>query len=136
MGFAAQTLDDAEPPAIERALVSLATEKLRRKGVPCVFVNRVGVPDTGFSTPTNAGWLVVAREDAVVSFSSGAPRVKAEVAAWLLETFEREVLLREERQAQDGSGTRSRAAAADARATPTPAPGAGGAPPERGGGDA
>jgi phosphopantothenoylcysteine decarboxylase/phosphopantothenate--cysteine ligase len=92
MGFAAQTLEDADPPTIEARLVALATEKLRRKGVPCVFVNRVGVPETGFQSPTNAGWLVVAREDAVVSFGSGAPRPKAELATWLLETYAREVL--------------------------------------------
>jgi phosphopantothenoylcysteine decarboxylase/phosphopantothenate--cysteine ligase len=87
LGFAAQTASgDAE--GVRAELVAEGAAKLRRKGVHALFVNRVGVPDTGFGSPTNAGILLRARGDGIEALDSGAPRPKAELAAWLLDRWE------------------------------------------------
>lgn len=80
LGFAAQTIaDDGE--AGREALLNYAREKLERKGVDAVFVNRVGVPGLGFASATNAGWWV---ESSHVE-GSGPKRPKAELGAWLVD---------------------------------------------------
>lgn len=87
LGFAAETASgDAE--GVRAELVAEGAAKLRKKGVHALFVNRVGVPDTGFATPTNAGILLRARGDGIEALDSGLPRPKAELAAWLLDRWE------------------------------------------------
>jgi phosphopantothenoylcysteine decarboxylase / phosphopantothenate---cysteine ligase len=89
LGFGAQTLADGEDP--ETTLVAAARRKLADKGCPAIFVNRVGVPDRGFASPTNTGWLVFASAapDAAVPdgavIDAGPPRPKAELARWILD---------------------------------------------------
>jgi phosphopantothenoylcysteine decarboxylase/phosphopantothenate--cysteine ligase len=61
MGFAAQTVEAIDDSGeIDRQLKAMGLAKLQRKGCDAIFVNRVGVPHTGFSTPTNAGHLLFA----------------------------------------------------------------------------
>jgi phosphopantothenoylcysteine decarboxylase/phosphopantothenate--cysteine ligase len=87
LGFAAETASgDAE--GVRAELVAEGAAKLRKKGVQALFVNRVGVPDTGFATPTNAGILLRARADGIEALDSGLPRPKGELAAWLLDRWE------------------------------------------------
>jgi len=87
LGFAAQTATgDAE--GVRAELVAEGAAKLRRKGVHALFVNRVGVPDTGFGSATNAGILLRSRADGIEAIDSGAPRPKRELAAWLLDRWE------------------------------------------------
>jgi phosphopantothenoylcysteine decarboxylase/phosphopantothenate--cysteine ligase len=87
LGFAAQTASgDAE--LVRAELVAEGAAKLRKKGVQALFVNRVGVPDTGFGSATNAGILLRARGDGIEALDSGAPQPKADLAAWLLDRWE------------------------------------------------
>jgi phosphopantothenoylcysteine decarboxylase/phosphopantothenate--cysteine ligase len=87
LGFAAQTASgDAE--RVRAELIAEGAAKLRKKNVHALFVNRVGVPETGFGSATNAGILLRAREDGIEALDSGAPRLKAELAAWLLDRWE------------------------------------------------
>ena len=96
LGFGAQTVegDAAATEASTRAtLERLGRAKLARKGCDALFVNRVGVPGLGFSSPTNAGLLILnpsgedeAREAAIVD--AGAPRPKPELAAWMLDALD------------------------------------------------
>ncbi len=89
LGFGAQTAPaDADADTIEATLVGEGAQKLARKRCHALFVNRVGVADTGFATPTNAGHLLVAGSPVVVR-SSGAPRPKPQLAAWILEELAR-----------------------------------------------
>jgi hypothetical protein len=51
-----------------------------------LFVNRVGVTDSGFASPTNAGYLLFAERDSLPRVvDSGPPRPKAELGSWLLD---------------------------------------------------
>lgn len=85
LGFAAQTVDDADEAAVAAELVRLGRAKLASKGVDAIFVNRVGVPGLGFASATNAGYLLVgAGERDVAVIPSGPPVDKAELARWLL----------------------------------------------------
>jgi len=85
LGFAAQTVAAESDVAVEAELLRYAQEKLERKGADAIFVNRVGVADTGFGTPTNAGWWTQGVGESFSARGSGAPRPKAELAAWLME---------------------------------------------------
>lgn len=80
LGFAAQTAD-GDAAQVDAELRARGRAKLVAKGTDALFVNRVGVADTGFGTPTNAGLLLVGAEVR----ASGAPRPKAALAAWLLD---------------------------------------------------
>lgn len=85
LGFAAQTVEDAEPEAVTRELLRLGAAKLQAKDVDALFVNRVGVPGLGFASATNAGHLLVRGEQgAVTVVPSGEPIDKAVLARWLL----------------------------------------------------
>jgi phosphopantothenoylcysteine decarboxylase / phosphopantothenate---cysteine ligase len=83
LGFGAQTVETDDPAQIERALVAAGREKLEAKGCDAIFINRVGVPGTGFASATNAGVLLV-RDDPKPQ-RSGPPVDKLELAGWLLE---------------------------------------------------
>ena len=85
LGFAAQTVAASSEAEVEAALLAYAKDKVERKGADAIFVNRVGVEDTGFGTPTNAGWWTSGRGEAFAAQPSGAPRPKAELARWLLD---------------------------------------------------
>ena len=88
LGFGAQTVPDevTEPQAVAAALQQVGEDKLARKGCDALFVNRVGVADTGFSTPTNAGLLLVRRADGSIAVDdAGTPRPKAALAGWMLD---------------------------------------------------
>lgn len=86
LGFGAQTVASDEPEAVAASLRALGEAKLARKGCDALFVNRVGVPDTGFSTPTNAGLLLVRGSDgAIEADDAGAPQPKAALAGWILD---------------------------------------------------
>ncbi len=81
LGFAAQTATgDAE--AVKRELREQGLAKLHSKRVQALFVNRVGVAETGFATDTNAGLLLLGEHDVR---DSGPPRPKSELAGWLLD---------------------------------------------------
>ncbi len=84
LGFAAQTADDdADVDQVRNGLLAAARAKLAAKRAHAFFVNRVGVPDTGFATETNAGWLI--REGLDDAADSGPPRAKLALAHWLLD---------------------------------------------------
>lgn len=87
LGFAAQTAS-GDPDGVRAELVADGAAKLRKKGVHALFVNRVGVPETGFGSPTNAGILLRARKDGIEALDSGAPVPKSELARWLLDRWE------------------------------------------------
>ena len=84
VGFAAETVDD-DTDDIDAVLVQRGRDKLERKGCHALFVNRVGVADTGFATATNAGLLLIAAEGGVKVHSSGSPQPKEALATWLLD---------------------------------------------------
>lgn len=80
LGFGAQTVDTPEHE-VAATLLHEGREKLARKGCHALFVNRVGVPTTGFGSATNAGQLIFA-EGRVVD--SGTPMHKLDLAHWIL----------------------------------------------------
>lgn len=82
LGFAAQTAE-GDAAEVEAELLARAQAKLAAKGVQALFVNRVGVPGTGFASATNAGTLLFA--DGRAPAHSGAAVPKHELAAWLLD---------------------------------------------------
>lgn len=84
LGFAAQTAE-GDATAVKSELLRAGSEKRRAKGAQSLFVNRVGVADTGFGTDTNAGLLLVGDDDVR---DSGAPRPKTDLAAWILDGVE------------------------------------------------
>ena len=93
LGFAAQTVTGDDTAEVEAQLLRYGTEKMARKGAHALFANRVGVPGTGFGSPTNAGYLLVARPASEPEvFASGAPVPKAQLAGWLLDQLESHVL--------------------------------------------
>lgn len=82
LGFGAQTLP-GDVTDVSAALAELGRAKLAAKGCDALFVNRVGVADTGFGTATNTGLLIARGErDAV---DAGPPVPKAVLADWLLD---------------------------------------------------
>ncbi|MFV8754331.1 bifunctional phosphopantothenoylcysteine decarboxylase/phosphopantothenate--cysteine ligase CoaBC [Nannocystaceae bacterium ST9] len=88
LGFGAQTVPDGVDSAnVEARLIHEGREKLLRKGCHALFVNRVGVANTGFGSPTNAGHLIFA-DDASVR-NSGEPRPKSSLAGWILDELAR-----------------------------------------------
>ena len=87
LGFAAQTAS-GDADGVRAELVAEGAAKLRKKSVHALFVNRVGVPDTGFGSATNAGILLRARADGIEALDSGAPQPKADLAVWLLDRWE------------------------------------------------
>lgn len=87
LGFAAQTVADGPEERISSELVRLGEAKLRAKGTDALFVNRVGAPGTGFASPTNAGFLLVARGESVDVRPSGPPIGKDALAAWILDAL-------------------------------------------------
>lgn len=84
LGFAAQTAD-GDAAAVDAELMARGRAKLLAKRTDALFVNRVGVADTGFASATNAGMLLVGNADVR---DSGAPRPKVELAAWLLDEID------------------------------------------------
>jgi phosphopantothenoylcysteine decarboxylase/phosphopantothenate--cysteine ligase len=85
LGFGAQTIDaDHGLAEVEAELRRLGAEKLARKRCHALFVNRVGVPGLGFASSTNAGALLFAG-DPIEVVDAGAPRVKLELAGWILD---------------------------------------------------
>ncbi|MBL9100324.1 MAG: bifunctional phosphopantothenoylcysteine decarboxylase/phosphopantothenate--cysteine ligase CoaBC [Myxococcales bacterium] len=85
LGFAAQTVDDADEATVTAELVRLAEAKMNAKGVDAIFVNRVGVPGLGFASTTNAGYLLTrGPAQSVAVTPSGPPVDKAVLARWLL----------------------------------------------------
>ena len=86
LGFAAQTVEAGAPKEVEARLLELGEAKMRRKGCQALFVNRVGVPETGFASPTNAGYLLRRAEtgDGIESLTSGGPAPKRALAEWIL----------------------------------------------------
>lgn len=84
LGFAAQTAE-GDAAAIEAELLARGRAKLASKRVQALFVNRVGVAETGFGTPTNAGTLLVAQSGEPLALRSGPPVAKRELARWLLD---------------------------------------------------
>lgn len=92
LGFGAQTVaSTASAEQVEAALLREGAEKLARKGCHALFVNRVGVPESGFGSPMNAGYLLIAEGDAPNPSirSSGGPRPKLELARWLIDELGR-----------------------------------------------
>lgn len=99
LGFGAQTVDAAAGD-VDDQLERLGRAKLERKGCHALFVNRVGVPGTGFGSATNTGLLLVrGREgedaedaedakDAIEVVDAGAPRPKLALADWMLATLQ------------------------------------------------
>jgi len=85
LGFAAQTAD-GDAAAVDAELRARGRAKMIAKRTDALFVNRVGVADTGFASPTNAGMLLLGDADVR---DSGAPRPKNELAAWLLDELDR-----------------------------------------------
>ncbi|MCA9710041.1 MAG: phosphopantothenoylcysteine decarboxylase, partial [Myxococcales bacterium] len=81
LGFGAQTVDDGQD--VPASLREAGQRKLARKGCHAIFVNRVGVADTGFASATNTG-LLVGREGEPVE-DAGPPMAKAALAGWLLD---------------------------------------------------
>jgi phosphopantothenoylcysteine decarboxylase/phosphopantothenate--cysteine ligase len=87
LGFAAQTVEpELGPDQIDAELRRLGQAKLARKRCDALFVNRVGVPGLGFGSPTNAGLLLFADQPDEAR-SSGEPRAKSALAAWLLDAM-------------------------------------------------
>jgi phosphopantothenoylcysteine decarboxylase/phosphopantothenate--cysteine ligase len=80
LGFAAQTAA-GDAAQIDAELRARGRAKLVKKGVDAIFVNRVGVAETGFATDTNAGLLLVGDDVR----DSGPPRPKRDLATWLLD---------------------------------------------------
>jgi phosphopantothenoylcysteine decarboxylase/phosphopantothenate--cysteine ligase len=92
LGFGAQTVaSSASPEQVEAALLREGAEKLARKRCHALFVNRVGVPESGFGSPMNAGYLLLADPETTTPSirSSGGPRPKLELAAWLIDELDR-----------------------------------------------
>ncbi len=88
LGFGAQTLPDdvVNADAVRAALRAIGEAKLATKGCRALFVNRVGVPQTGFASPTNTGLLLTTGNDGTVQAAdAGPPVAKATLAAWILE---------------------------------------------------
>ena len=88
LGFGAQTLPPTvvSPHAVSTALAAVGEEKMATKGCDALFVNRVGVPETGFATPTNAGVLLTRQDDGTVQATdAGPPVAKKALAAWILD---------------------------------------------------
>ena len=83
LGFAAQTAEDEGEKSVESQLLAYGAEKLQRKGCHAIFINRVGVPGSGFGSPTNAGWLLRSGKSEVSH--SGASQAKSKLAAWMLD---------------------------------------------------
>ncbi len=82
LGFGAQTVDEGQD--VRARLLEAGRAKLRRKGCHSIFVNRVGVPGTGFSSATNTGVLVHRDADEPVD-DAGEPVAKEILAGWLLD---------------------------------------------------
>lgn len=87
LGFGAQTVDAAvtDPAEVSAALQAVGRDKLAAKGCDALFVNRVGVADTGFGTPTNAGVLLSRVAHGVTVQDAGAPVPKPALAQWMLD---------------------------------------------------
>jgi phosphopantothenoylcysteine decarboxylase/phosphopantothenate--cysteine ligase len=83
LGFAAQTAG-GDADAVRAELLARGAAKRAAKRAHALFVNRVGVADSGFATDTNTGLLLVGDE----VHDAGAPRLKAELAAWLLDRLD------------------------------------------------
>jgi hypothetical protein len=89
LGFGAQTVDSELAKDIRLSLIAAGTQKLGDKNCHAIFVNRVGAPDTGIATATNAGVLLFAREGPPQVVESGEPIPKLELARWLLAEIDR-----------------------------------------------
>lgn len=89
LGFGAQTVDSDVPGDIQAALVAAGRKKLAAKRCNAIFVNQVGVPGVGFSSPTNTGVLLRAQSEGV--HNPGPPMPKPELAHWLLSQLADEV---------------------------------------------
>ena len=86
LGFAAQTVPDGSPRAVAAALQEAGADKLATKGCQGLFVNRVGVPDMGFSSATNTGLLLLPRADGTLDVrDAGQPLPKTALAGWILD---------------------------------------------------
>jgi len=87
LGFGAQTLPEStsEPADVTAGLRALGESKLATKGCDALFVNRVGVPETGFGGPTNTGLLLRTSPAGVAADDAGPPVPKPALAAWILE---------------------------------------------------
>jgi phosphopantothenoylcysteine decarboxylase/phosphopantothenate--cysteine ligase len=83
LGFAAETVED-DVTDVASVLTERGRDKLARKRCQALFVNRVGVEGTGFGSATNAGLLLVNTPKGLEVRSSGPPRAKEQLAAWLL----------------------------------------------------
>ncbi len=81
LGFAAETLDDSDT---DDQLLVRGRVKRADKGCQALFVNRVGVPETGFATDTNAGLLLIEGD----VHPSGPPVPKPVLAGWLLDRLQ------------------------------------------------
>ncbi|MEM9460368.1 MAG: bifunctional phosphopantothenoylcysteine decarboxylase/phosphopantothenate--cysteine ligase CoaBC [Myxococcota bacterium] len=90
LGFGAQTVDEGQD--VRARLVDAGRRKLERKGCHAIFVNRVGVPGTGFASATNTGLLVYCasgrdgtegRDGGVED--AGPPMPKDRLAGWMLD---------------------------------------------------
>lgn len=87
LGFAAQTVEDADDASVEAELLRLGRAKLEAKGADALFVNRVGAPGVGFASATNAGYLLTRRGEEVAVQPSGPPVPKATLARWMLDAL-------------------------------------------------
>lgn len=87
LAFAAQTVEDGSDAQLRAELVRLGAAKLRAKGADALFVNRVGVPGTGFASATNAGFLLLPDGDDVAVRPSGPPIGKDALATWILDAL-------------------------------------------------
>jgi len=87
LGFGAQTLPEttSDPAAVTAGLRALGESKLAKKGCDALFVNRVGVPDTGFGSHTNTGLLLRTSQAGVAMDDAGPPVPKSALAAWILD---------------------------------------------------
>lgn len=85
LGFAAQTAQD-EANA-DQSIIALAKAKLARKGCDAIFVNRVGVAQTGFGSGTNGGFLLQAGKDEALSIAHASPVPKEELAHRILDAL-------------------------------------------------
>jgi phosphopantothenoylcysteine decarboxylase / phosphopantothenate---cysteine ligase len=94
LGFGAQTVDSDDAAQIEASLLAAGRAKLASKGCDAIFVNRVGAPDTGFASPTNAGLLLMQGESAPMR--SGPPIDKLALAGWLLDALASKAPVRDE----------------------------------------
>lgn len=91
LGFGAQTV--APGADVHDALVEAGATKLAKKGCDAIFVNRVGVPGTGFQSDTNAGVLLAAEPGVGIGVRGGVREVasadvpvpKAALAGWILD---------------------------------------------------